>query len=273
MLLNDNAEPGESRVGALAVESADPPASANRAAALLAPKLPRQHRADEADLAAVAAPDGTAVFLTRTDSWLADFTPVDAPRHDTGLTGIDHVALTQPFDHFDGAELFYRSVLGLRPESAAEFAAPFGLIRSLPMADPAHRVRIALSVAVLRRGEWAPGVQNPQHIAFASDDVLASAKAMRALDLRPLQIPDNYYEDLDARLGLAPSLLAELREYSVLYDRDERGEFLHFYTPITGSRVFFEVVQRIGGYAGYGAVNAPVRMAAHRRARLSAGTG
>ena len=46
------------------------------------------------------------------------------------------------------------------------------------------------------------------------------------------------------------------------------GEFLHFYTEVLGGRVFFEVVQRIGGYAGYGEVNAPIRMAAHRRQRI-----
>jgi 3-dehydroshikimate dehydratase len=32
--------------------------------------------------------------------------------------------------------------------------------------------------------------------------------------------------------------------------------------------VFFEVVQRVGGYEGYGEVNAPIRMAAHRRLRM-----
>nr|BFE85437.1 hypothetical protein GCM10020093_080380 [Planobispora longispora] len=46
----------------------------------------------------------------------------------------------------------------------------------------------------------------------------------------------------------------------MLYDRDEDGEFLHLYT-ITVGRVFFEIVQRVGGYHGYGAVNAPVRLA------------
>jgi len=55
----------------------------------------------------------------------------------------------------------------------------------------------------------------------------------------------------------------------VLYDRDAHGEFLLFYTELLGSRVFFEIVQRIGGYRGYGAANAPVRMTAHRRQRLS----
>jgi 4-hydroxyphenylpyruvate dioxygenase len=32
------------------------------------------------------------------------------------------------------------------------------------------------------------------------------------------------------------------------------------------------VVQRIGGYAGYGELNAPVRMAAHRRQRATGST-
>jgi 3-dehydroshikimate dehydratase len=48
----------------------------------------------------------------------------------------------------------------------------------------------------------------------------------------------------------------------VLYDRADHGEFLHFYTRMLGSRLFFEVVQRVGDYDGYGAANAPVRMAA-----------
>ena len=74
-------------------------------------------------------------------------------------------------------------------------------------------------------------------------------------------MPDNYYDDLDARLA-ATWLLAVRWELGVLFDRDADGEFLHFYTEVLGGRVFFEVVQRIGGYAGYGEVNAPIRMAA-----------
>ena len=42
---------------------------------------------------------------------------------------------------------------------------------------------------------------------------------------------------------------------------DETGDFTHFYTRTIGS-IFFEVVQRGGGYDGYGAANAPVRIAA-----------
>ena len=59
-----------------------------------------------------------------------------------------------------------------------------------------------------------------------------------------------------------------MREPGVMLDRDGRGEFLHFYIEVLGGRVFFEVVQRVGGYESYGEVNVPVRMAAHRRLRL-----
>ncbi|HKN98821.1 MAG TPA: TIM barrel protein, partial [Pseudonocardiaceae bacterium] len=265
---------GRASVAALGVNSADPTASAERAVGLLAPVLPRQHRAGEVDLRSVAAPDGTALFFCRTgaddaDSWLADFTPTGRDATGTLLTGTDHVTLSQPFDSFDEAGVFYRSVLGLEPDSVEEVAAPFGLIRNAAVAAPDRSVRIELSAALLRRGDWAPGVRDPQHIAFATGDAVAAAAAFRERGAPIVPIPRNYYDDLDARLAPDPGLLADLREHSILYDRDAHGgEFLHFCTPILGGRVFFEVVQRIGGYAGYGRVNAPVGMAAHRRHRL-----
>ena len=99
-----------------------------------------------------------------------------------------------------------------------------------------------------------------EHIAFAVDDLVATARAARDRGLDFLQIPANYYEDLDARFGLDPDFLATLRELNLLYDRDADGEFLHFYTATVGS-VFFEMVERRGAYDGYGAPNAPVRHA------------
>ena len=126
---------------------------------------------------------------------------------------------------------------------------------------------------MLRRGsEWQPGVTDPQHVAFATDDVIAAARAAKAAGARVVQVPANYYDDLDARLAPESALLSDLREFNVMLDRTADGEFLHFYTEVLGGRVFFEVVQRIGNYQGYGEVNSPVRMAAHRRQRTAAAT-
>ena len=43
--------------------------------------------------------------------------------------------------------------------------------------------------------------------------------------------------------------LNELSELDLLYDRDGAGEFVHFFTRTLGN-VFFEVVERRGGYDG-----------------------
>jgi 4-hydroxyphenylpyruvate dioxygenase len=267
---------GTAEVTALGLESEDPTRSAHRATALLAPVLPRTRAAVEADLSAVAAPDGTQVFFTRTapEGWPADFLPTGAGTGPgAGITGVDHVGLTQPFDSFDEAGLFYREVLGLRTGAVTEIPAPYGLVRNRAVTNPDRTVRLALSVSLLRRGGWAPGVPAPQYVAFATEDIVATARALRAAGAPVLPIPANYHDDLDARFDLEPHLLAHMREHGLLYDEDEHGAFLHLCTPVLGDRVFVEVVQRLGGYDGYGAVDAPVRMAAHRRARLTAAPG
>ena len=64
-------------------------------------------------------------------------------------TRIDHITLAQPFEAFDEAGLFYRSVLDLRPGASAELAAPGGLVRSRAFASADGDVRIALNVPAL----------------------------------------------------------------------------------------------------------------------------
>ena len=264
---------GTASLSAFGLASAEPGQSAVRAKALCAPALPRVHGPREVDLTAIEAPDGISVFFTRRDEeWRADFLPTgDAATSGAGLDGVDHVGLTQPFDHFDEAGLFYHSVLGLTGLATEEYAAPFGLMRSRAFSTVDGRVRLALTVALLRRGEWAPAVAEPQHVAFGTVDIVATARALDALGAATLTVSDNYYADLAARFGLDDGEVEVLHRHGILYDRDAHGgELLHLYTPIYGGRVFFEILQRRGGYGGFGDVNAPVRMAAHRYQRLAA---
>jgi 4-hydroxyphenylpyruvate dioxygenase len=261
-VLVNHDEGGDPRLTAIAVESADPLRSAERAERLLAPVLSRDRGPGEADLSAIAAPDGTSVFFCRTDAadgWVGDFLSAGEPGPATELTGIDHVALSQPFDYFDEAALFYRSVLGLELEEGAELVAPDGLVRSRAARSADGSVRFALSVPVVRHG--GPG---HQHVAFATGDALATARAMAERGVPLLPIPGNYYDDLAARTDLDDDTIEQLRSLGVLYDAGERGELLHFYTATAGEQLFFEVLERRGGYDGYGAANSPVRLAALR---------
>ncbi|SEG88053.1 4-hydroxyphenylpyruvate dioxygenase [Nonomuraea solani] len=246
LLLNDTG--GDAALIAIGLDSPDPGGAVKHAESLLSPVLPRERAPEEVPLDAVAAPDGTEIFFCDT-AWLGDFGP-GAPVPGQ-ITGVDHVALTQPPHYFDEAALFYRSVLGLRPQESLELPDPYGLLRSKAMSTGSG-VRMVLNIAQVGAGQtpW-------QHVALACTDLLAIARELRAAHPELLlPIPGNYYDDLEARHEVSP----ELRELGVLYDRDEHGEFLHLYT-VTVGRVFFELVQRVGGYQGYGAGNAPIRLA------------
>ncbi len=276
---------GDATVAAIAVESRDPARSAERARTLLAPAVPRRYGEGEADLPAAAAPDGTLVFFCRTNptdasSWLGDFrtgaTHPAAPGngHDPGhnhgddqredVTATDHLNLSQPPHAFDEASLIFQAVLGLTPRDSEEVADPYGLIRSRALASSGRGVRLILNVPLLGGGKL-PETAELQHVAFACPDVFAIVRRLRAGGLPTLPISANYYDDLAARLELDASLLDAMRAHGVLYDRSEEGDFLHCYTAMLGRRVFFEIVQRTGGYDGYGAPNTPARMAAQYR--------
>ncbi|MER6957466.1 TIM barrel protein [Streptomyces sp. NPDC000618] len=266
-------------LAAIGLESPDPAAAARRAEALLAPVLPRRRAAEDAPLDAVAAPDGTELFLCATDrpelpNWRADFEDVPPAAATTaaaataataatlGACRVDHVALTQPWHHFDEAVLFHRGVLGLDAQESVDVADPYGLLRSRAVTNAGGSVRFPLTVGA------APGddTAHARHIALATDDVIAAARRLTEAGGRLLPIPANYYDDLAARFEFADGELETYRDLGILYDRDAHGVFRHCYTHTVG-RVFFELVQRDGGYQGYGAGNAPVRLAAQHAVR------
>src|SRR6478609_2861137 len=145
ILLNESTgtATGVTEITSLGIDSDSQQQLAARAAAFLAPESPR-----DGSGTTVSAPDGTTLQFCDSagqETWASQYDPVaEDVWAGTGLTRIDHVALTQPFDYFDEAALFYRAVLGLAPGSDTEFAAPFGLVRGRALSDPSGCVRIVL---------------------------------------------------------------------------------------------------------------------------------
>jgi 4-hydroxyphenylpyruvate dioxygenase len=271
VIINEQApEAAEPAIAALGFDVDSPVIASARAQQLKAPVVPRKSQANEEVFQGFAAPDSTEIFLCQgnpdgTAAWTREFGEGLEVPSGARTAVIDHVNLAQPWQHFDEAVLFYTSALALEPQPYAEVASPSGLVRSQVMQTSDRDVRLVLNLApVIQQDGAAPGTAQrktyQEHIAFAVDDLVATARAARDRGLAFLQIPENYYEDLDARFDLDPGFLDTLRDLNLLYDRDADGEFLHFYTATVGS-VFFEMVERRGNYDGYGAPNAPVRHA------------
>lgn len=263
IVLNEqHARAREAEVVGIGVQVVDPAATAARAEALGVHRVPRRTQAGEQRLTGFAAPSRLEVFVNDSGAgtepaWVAEF-ELGGPDVDRTFVRVDHVNMVHTWAEHDEAVLFWTSLLGLQAPPPTEVASPQGLVRSQVMRSADGRVRLPMNIA--------PAVSEtfPEHVALQCGDILAVATAARARGMRFLSLPDNYYDDLRARFGLPEEELQVLREHNLLFDRDAHGSFLHFYTPRVG-RMFLEVVQRVDGYDGYGADNAPVRLAAQAR--------
>ena len=63
---------------------------------------------------------------------------------------------------------------------------------------------------------------------------------------------------------VSPETVERLRAGNILYDSEAEGEYFQVYTRTLEGGFFFEIVQR-RAYRGFGAVNAPIRLASQTR--------
>ena len=166
--------------------------------------------------------------------------------------------------------LFYTSIFETEKSPMVDVVDPAGLARSQVIENAAGSLRITLNGAEKRRtlaGHFLSESfgSSVQHLAFATDDIFAAADALKANGFVSLVISPNYYDDLDTRFGLESDFLSRLTGRNILYDRDEHWEYFQLYSPNYGEGFFFEIVERRGGYKGYGAANAQLRIAAQKR--------
>lgn len=205
--------------------------------------------------------------------WEVEFRS-ERPAAGVGITGVDHVGQTMAHDEMLSWALYYTSILDAAKAPIVDVVDPDGLVTSQAIESGGFRVTLNGSDA--RRTLAGRFVEETfgaavQHIAFASDDLFATAAALQKTGFPALVIGASYYDDVRARFGLSTDFVARLRAANMLYDEDDTGIFLQLYSQSREDGFFIEICQRKGGYAGYGAPNAPFRIAAQKRLRQPAG--
>ncbi len=251
----------------------------DRAVAYLADDATSASANGEADLPAVRGVGDVLTYFVAADGLhfvLTDFDQIDsAPQLATKAAAeaprlaVDHVGIAVAPHELLSALLFFRAVLGFDLHPVREVADPHGLVTSRAVQSQNNQVRFALSTSTgadtsperFRSASQGAGVQ---HIAIGTSSIVETVATIDPELV--LDIPENYYVDLEARFDLDPATMSFLRQHNVLFDQDGDGTFFHFYTrEIHG--VFMEFVER-DDYHGFGAANAPVRLAAQSRQRV-----
>ena len=204
--------------------------------------------------------------------WDVDFKAVkgNATFVGVGLRSIDHLAQTMKYEEMLTWTLFYTSIFDADKVAMVDVVDPGGLVRSRAIQNKSGKLRITLNGAENQNTLAGRFINQTfgatvQHIAFGCADIFATAEQLSQRGFETLSMSANYYDDLGARFGLEESFLSRLKDMNILYDEDANGSFFQLYSRSWGDELFFEIVQRDDGYEGYGAANAPFRIAAQKR--------
>ena len=181
---------------------------------------------------------------------------------------VDHCVGNVELGKMDYWVDWYNRVMGF--VNMAEFvgddiATEYSALMSKVVSNGNHRVKFPLNEpAVSKRKsqideylEFYAGA-GCQHIALATNDILATIEGMKAAGVEFLDTPDSYYEDpeLRERIGEVRLPIEELQQHRILVDRDEDGYLLQIFTKPIGDRptVFYELIERHGSL-GFGKGN------------------
>ena len=192
--------------------------------------------------------------------------PVVAPGERGFFTEIDHCVGNVELGKMDEWVDFYHRVMGftnMKEFVGDDIATEYSALMSKVVADGSRKVKFPLNepAAGKRKSQideylefyGGPGVQ---HVALATDDIVASVRAMTAAGVEFLATPGSYYDELGSWVGETRVPLEELRELGILADRDEDGYLLQIFTQPVQDRptVFFELIERHGSQ-GFGKGN------------------
>jgi 4-hydroxyphenylpyruvate dioxygenase len=258
-------------VCAIAIDVHDAGGTMQRAGALRARTFHQPVGPGELEIPGIHGVGGSLLyFLEGTGkNWALDFKALHSDASADRLDSVDHISQSMPYDEMLSWLLFYVGILDLKRLPQMEIADPLGLVQSQALINAGESLRIVLNGSSATRTLSARFIHEyfgsgVQHVAFSCNDILSAVAAMRARGADFLKIPENYYDDIEARYGLDAATIAVLRRNQILYDREGDGEFFQIYTHAFDERFFFEIVER-RNYHGFGAANAAIRLAAQTR--------
>ena len=200
---------------AIGLKVEDAAATVARAKALGADLFEQPHGPGELAIPAIRGVGGGVIYFLDDRSelarvWDIEFESGDqTARRGAGLTKIDHVAQTMSYQEMLTWLLFYTSIFRARKLPMVDVIDPGGVVRSQVIESDDQSLRLTLNGAENRKtfaGRFLSGSfgSSVQHLAFATDDIFATAGDLRRRGFEALPISQNYYDDLEARFGLDP---------------------------------------------------------------------
>ena len=181
----------------------------------------------------------------------------------SGLTAIDHVAISAQSGTLDRWVDFYQKVFGFHESHREVVETSSTGMNSKVVQNESGSIRIPIveplpakcksQIDEYLEFHRGPG---PQHVALQSNSIIETTEKLQANGLEFLYTPGAYYDTLLDRVGPLDENLDDLRQANILVDRDEWGYLMQIFSKHAQSRptFFLEVIQRKGA-RGFGSGN------------------
>ena len=209
--------------------------------------------------------DYDGLFFPGFEPWENEFWDAPSP---AGVKYVDHCVGNVEKGDMDKYVEYYAETMGfynMLHFSDQDISTEYSALMSKVMANGDEKIKFPINEPAEGKKKSqieeylefyrGPGVQ---HIALATDDIIATVRELRRRGVEFLHVPDTYYdrELLADRVGTIDEPIDELEELGILVDRDPDGYLLQIFTKPVQDRptVFYEIIQREGARS-FGAGN------------------
>jgi 4-hydroxyphenylpyruvate dioxygenase len=216
--------------------------------------------------------DTLHLFVQRED-YRGPFLPGFEKRNDASrdpdtllLMAIDHIVGNVELGHMQEWVSYYERVFGMTEMihfSDEAISTEYSALMSKVVTDGSGRIKFPINEPAegKRKSQIEEYIDfykgaGAQHIAMATRDIVSCVGRLRDRGVEFLSIPEEYYDEVPARIGEIEEDIADLRRLGILVDRDDEGYLLQIFTKPIGDRptVFFEIIERHGA-RGFGEGN------------------
>lgn len=177
-----------------------------------------------------------------------------------GLNHIDHLTHNVHRGRMGEWADFYTRLFNFREVRYFDIEGQVTGVKSKAMTSPCGKIRIPIN----EEGKETSGQiqeyldsyhgEGIQHIALASDELVATVDALSGQGLRLLDTNDTYYELVDKRIPGHGENVSELKKRKILIDGKPGDLLLQVFSENQLGPIFFEFIQRKGNQ-GFGEGN------------------
>ncbi|MBE0663886.1 MAG: 4-hydroxyphenylpyruvate dioxygenase [Bacteroidales bacterium] len=193
------------------------------------------------------------IFLPGYIAWNPNYKPADV-----GLQYVDHMVGNVGWGEMNKWVDFYAKVMGfsqLVSFDDKDISTEYTALMSKVMSNGNGRIKFPINEPAEGRKKSqieeyidfykGPGVQ---HVAMATDDIIATVSELQKRGVDFLTVPGSYYDTVSDRVGEIDEQLSSLSKLGILIDRDDEGYLLQIFTKPVQDRptVFYEIIQRKG---------------------------